>query len=84
MLLLRLDAVPSANIVLYEFSAIGYRVFPQWKNELVRVTPDDSNVRGSYLAVRQDLATSFQSRGSAFYLYARTLLRRLYRRLMRL
>lgn len=81
--LLRWDAITSTNVVLREFSAIGYRVFRLRKNELVRVTPHGSNVRGSYLAIRQDLATAFQSRGSPTYLYARNLLRRLYRWLVR-
>jgi len=80
MVLLRLDRAPNANVVLREFSAIGYRVFRLWKNDLLRVTPHESNGRGSYLAVRQDLAATFQSRGSPWYLCARNLLQRLYGR----
>jgi hypothetical protein len=78
MVLLRLGRVPNANVVLREFSAIGYRVFHMWKNQLLRVAPHESNVRGSYLAVRHDLATTLQSRGSPLYLRARNLLQRLY------
>jgi len=83
MVLLRSDSVPRVNIVLRKFSAMGYRIFRLWENELVRVSSHESNVGGSYLAVRQDLATSFQSRGPPFYLYARTLLRQLCRLLTR-
>jgi hypothetical protein len=83
MVLLGSHAVPSANVVFSEFSAIGYRVFRLWKNDLVRVTSHEANVRGTYLAVRQDLAKALQSRGTPFYLDARNLLRRLYRSLVR-
>jgi hypothetical protein len=83
MMLLRLNGEPGALVVSRQLFAAGYTVFRLGQNTLLRVTPYESNGRGSYLAVRQDLAPPFQSRASRLCFSARNLLRRFFRWMLR-
>ncbi len=79
MVLFRLDADGDTDVISREFSAAGYIVFRLRKNSIVRGDLRKSNGQASYLAVRQDLATS-QSPESPLYFNARNLLERFFRR----
>lgn len=72
--LLHLDAEARAGLVSNQFAAKGYVVFRLKKNALLQVSPDNSNLRGSYVAIRRPLAASFKTHVSVFDFNPRNLL----------
>lgn len=74
MLLFRLDTKAHADLLWDQFSSIRYAMFRLAKDSLVRVSRSESNLAGSYVAIREGLETSFKTHVPSFEFNPRDLL----------